>query len=518
MVLTFAQTIGSSITGSARRQSADSAGQAYKAIVDRYELYERYYDNEMYETVQGGMQAIKAATGLYRNTRAIHNPLRRAADWYPGHVYPGAMTTDGLPLPDGTPCCVPFAEDTDEEVRLAMVQGLLWANWGSNRFAVVRDLVVLGDVFAEIDVDYERNKVMPKFIHPKYVCDVEWNGSGDIVAYTLEIPMFDEDTKQSYKWGKRVDPESITTLKDGKPQGYDGQPATIENPWGFVPAAWAQFRNVGGQHGASLIDGVRGKIDQLNSSVSSIHDYIGKLVAQGILIVAKGGRKAFEEANSLNTPGLPTATRTNPEAGRQEVRYIFAPEGTVTSRLIEDIGLAASDPHIARLQAEIESDLPESTIDERIQGMGTPPSGRALRMMFGGPEARLAECVGNADHLLIKLMQMTTSIGGEQANSGAWGLRSQMSEAQQRFLPFDLRSFDRGLLSDVTLLPRELFPDSQQDRIQTAMQLESLKTPTGRRLAGMGKDDIAALSAEQDAAQANAASFLGSAFNSGRGL
>lgn len=516
--MTYAQRLGSNLTGSARQLASDQAGQSYQSIVDRYELYERYYDNEMYAIARGGIEAIKRATGLYRNIRAIHNPIRRAVDWYPGHVYPGAMTPDGLPMPDGTPCCVPFAADTDEALRLAMIQGLVWANWGSNKTAVIRSLATLGDAFAEIEVDFERNKVYPKFVHPKHVTNLEWNGSGDITLYRLDIPEFDEARQRKYKYSKIVDRETITTLYDDKLHSYvDGQPPIIPNEWGFVPAAWAQFRNVGGQHGASMIDGVRGKIDSLNSSVSSIHDYIGKFVAQGILISADGGLKAFEAANTSATARTATAELTNPESGRQELRYIFAPVGTATTKLIENLGLAEAVPHIQSLINEIEADLPEPTIDDRIQQMGTPPSGVALKRMFSGVTGRLDEVCGNADHMLVKLMQMATSIGGELANSGAWGLRSQLSEQQQRFLPFDLSSYDDGDLS-VTILPRPLFPDSQQDRIQTAMQIESLRTPTGMRLAGLDQDVIDALVVEQQNSSANSADVLGRAFSSGRGF
>ena len=510
-VLQTFQQWGSRIT-SVRQLSADQAGQAFAKTIERYGILERYYWNEQYEIVNGLVQSLKARDGLYRNIRPIRNPLRRAVDWYPGHLFPGAMTSDGQALPDGTASCMGFASDTDDAIRLAMTQAFLWANWTAERWAVGRGLAMLGDQFAEIEVDYDRAKVYPRWHHPGYVTGIEWNGTGDIIQYRLEIPQFDEDTKRSYLWGKVVDKETITTLKNGKPFGFNDQPATIENPWGFVSAAWCQFRNAGGQHGAALVDGVRPKIDELNSEVSAIGDYIMKFARQPVIVKTDASMKDILAAQTV---GGSTADRDNPQGGRQESTIWKFPVDATIDRPLQNLGLAEALPHIQDLAREIEADLPEATLDDKIRELNAPPSGRALAMMFGSAEKRLAESQGNADAMVLKLGQMAVSIGGELANSGAWGPRGALTEQQQRFLPFSLASWSRGDLDNVTIVPRPLFAETPAERVAFAISVEGLRTPSGRRLAGIDEQTSAALDAELAGVAQAGADALGRAFNAG---
>jgi len=499
--------LGSNLTGSIRSINADQQGQRFTDIAGRYKVLESYYDNEMYQTLNSVVSAARARNGLYRNIRPIRNPMRRAVDAYPGHIYPGAFTPDGLALPDGTPSCVPFAPDTDEALRLAISTALLWGNWGSERYAVCRQFALLGDLFGEVQVDYERGKVYPRFHHPSFVRDIEYNGSGDITMYRLEIPMFDDRTNKPYRWGKRVTKETITTYFDDQPHGYDGQDAESENQFGFCFAVWGQFRNVGGQHGASLLDGVRPKIDELNHILSSAHDYIGKFANQGAVFKTD---KSMKDITAF-APGGATDDRSNPQGGRQEIRYLKGPADLTIDRLIQNLGLAESMPFVESLIHEIESDLPESTMEEKIS-QHPQVSGVALRMMFPGLERKIQEAQGNADAPIIKLGQMCVSIGGHLANTRQWG--PTLTDAQRLFLPFDLASYDRGELA-VTFLPRPLFPDTPMERVQTAAGFESLKTPTAMRMAGLDEDTITALIAEQRESAQQSQDALGRVFNSG---
>lgn len=512
-VLARVAELGATVFRSTRMLNQDLAGQPFVNATGYYRLLEAYYANEPYDEYNSAIERAKARYGLYRNTRSIRNPMRRAVDWYPGHVYPGAMTPDGLALPDGTPSCVPFAQDVDPAVRLAMNQALQWGNWAMQRWSVVRDMAMLGDTFAEVYVDYEREKVYPVWYHPAIVQDITWNNSGDVVGYEIEIKMMDERQREQYRWGKRVTKEKIVTLRNGKPYGYDDQPAEVENPWGFCPAVWAQFRNVGGQHGASVIDGVRPKIDELNSALSSIMDYIGKFANQGSIIVTKSGAKSLEVANLGRSGQGSTGDLDNPQALRQKVQYIVAPEGTTILRLLENLGLEEAQAYIDGLVGEIEADLPEATLDDKVREH-PDVAGVALRMMFGDVTNRLTEVQGNADAMLIKLIQMAVSIGGQLLQDGDWGQAGPLSEAQLRFGPFDLGSYDRGELG-VTLVPRPLFPESASERIQRAAAIEALRTPTAMRIAGLDDATIAALTADQESAAGSTASLLGRAFAAG---
>lgn len=490
MVTTFVQHVGARITGSDRESPSSQAEQSFQNATDVYARNERYYDNTMYAAVEKGRSELGQRIGLYRRIRPIRNPLRRAVDFYPGKLFPGAMTPDGLAMPDGTPSCLPFAGDTDRAVRLAFAQAFSWGNFGSKRYAFGRNLAILGDQFGEVHVDYERRKVYPRFYHPKFVRNAIWNGSDDLVAYHLEIPIRPGDGKPEYRWGKVVTKDTITTLYNDQPHSYDGQDAVIDNPWRFCPAAWCQFRNVGTQHGAALSDGMREKLDELNSSLANIHDYIGKFSQQGIV---------FKTASSISE--IVVFTPGSPRESADAISYLKGPTDLEIDRLIENLGLGESEPFIAKQIAEVEADLPEARFDEQIREH-PQIAGVALRMMFPSIESRLFEVQGNADDFVITLGQMCLTIGGELIRAGEWGLPSELTEAQQRFAPFSLASFDRGEI-EVSFLPRPLFSETPAERIEQVKAREAVQTATGLRELGYEANQIEGLLRERR--QANAA-------------
>jgi len=162
-------------------------------------------------------------------------------------------------------------------------QALTWGGWDKDILVYALQGALLGDAFAEIKDDRLRGKVYPRLLHPRYVRELEFNDSGDLTMYHLEIPQRD-DHNVSYTWGKRVEKDAITTFRNDTPHGYDGEPATVPNPWGFCPAVWVQHRNVGGQHGGSVMDGLHPIIDELNGMQSAVDDFVFKFVRQNIVV------------------------------------------------------------------------------------------------------------------------------------------------------------------------------------------------------------------------------------------
>jgi hypothetical protein len=96
---------------------------------------------------------------------------------------------------------------------------------------------------------------------------------------------------------------------------------------------------------------------------------------------------------------------------------------------------------------------------------------------------------------------MCLTIGGELARGGVWGLRSQLTEAQQKFLPFTLASYDRGE-TNVMFNQRPIFNETSDERIARAKARESLETATGLRESGYDDEQITALLNERKLANA----------------
>lgn len=484
MVLQAFQSIGRGILGT--DHTTDTEGSDFVPIPDVYRLYQAYYDNRMYQR-SGVFRDTR--TGLPVTIRPIHNPVRRVVDWYAGRVTPGAMSEDGLPTA-GKPNRIAYADDTDERIRLAVQQAFLWGAAGFDLGLYVRTGAMLGDVFAEVVSDPERQKVYPKLTHPRYLTDVAWNDTGDVTFYKVEIPMVTPEGRH-YLWGKIVTKDTVTTLYDGKPHGYDGQRATMPNPWGFVPAILVQHQNVGTQHGAPAFAGVMSKIDELNGIVSEIDDYMLRFTKQHIIIGTESP-EAFNTAmgtsNSARRGRIDDAITSEDMARRRDSIPVMAAKPPVSAvRLIENIGLGDAVPHRDRLLTEIEADLPEITLSSKLLDMSQVTGPGAIPLVQD-VQHKLDEAAANYDAGLIKLGQMCLSMAAQCLRDGIWDRRT-LTDQQRKFDAFTPESFDRGELA-FNLTPRTLIPESLDQKIAQAAAIERLQTKASLRRIGF--DDIEA--------------------------
>lgn len=499
MVSAFFSPTRAAAFGSLRR-SADTAnrrsgpGATGRALADNaawYNLRRAYYHGETYERHDAGVAAIKSWEGLPRYIRPIALIPRRAVEWWPGHVFPGAWTSDGLPASNGRPNRIAYDADVAPEVREATQQAFTWANGPRFLLPFVRAGAMLGNAFAEVVNDPIRKKVYPLQLDPDYVVELERNATGDVTMYRLAIPMR-TDAGQSYLWGKRVDRETITTYYDDEPRGYDDQPAVTENPYGFVPAVWCAHVETGGQYGwrgASAIDGTLPLLDELNGLLSAVDDYIMRFVHQAVIIETPNPDAATKKTQA-NAGATRTATDdfADRHAGRQDIKTLFVPIGTSVHHLLTNLGLADADPHIARIEAQIEKAFPEIVLSDKLLEMSQVTRPGALPLVQD-VQHKFDESAGNYYDAVAQLGEMCCTVGGHHVRAGDWGLPSQLTDQQRTFLPFDLDSWGKGDVS-VSIQPGELLPRSLADLASEALAIESIRTPTGLRMAGLSDEDI----------------------------
>lgn len=499
----------------------DQVGQTFHPVPDWYELAEDYYSNKVYERADAKYYAIKAWQGLPRNIRPVLSLVAPAVNWWPESLYGGTWTTDGLPTSEGQPNRVPYDARTPEELRLAVQQAFAWGNFQSQILLYALLHTMLGEVFAEVEVDYERRKVYPVVHHPKFITNIEWNRSGDVTMFRIDIPQVDERGK-AYKWGKVVTKETVTTLLDGEPHGYDDLPAVSPNVFGFVPAVWVMNRDVGGQHGASVFQDLWTIIDELQGLVSSAGDFIHKFTRQGV-IVETTDPKGFNSAVDASAKRGATAEFSNPNADRESVTARGAPPGTRVHRLIENLGLAESDPHIQRLVDNVYVNLPELSIEEKLADL-TNLTGPGARYIVAPMQRRVNEVSGNSYSGIVKLGQMCVSIMGELVNTGQFGLSSQLTNGQKLFEPFRLNSYEKGELAFSLKTPLLVRPTAAELAAEAKM-IESLTTPWGLQHVGLSNDEIygkdlapeiaPGLLDQQEEARTSASSGFANLFNAG---
>jgi hypothetical protein len=435
----------------------DMAGQTQKAWA--------YYDNSAFED-QPAWAAYKATYRLYRQIRSLYNPTRRLVDFYVSAVYPGALTLDAAPLPDGVPIAIPLAPDTDPALRAAVGQLWSWSNWQTGKSVFVRFGAVCGSVLLEVSEDPDEGRVRISPLWPGLLVDLALDDDGDVAHYAVAYRATDEDGTP-YTYRKEVDAARIRTYKDGVPTGFDGTPADYANPYGFCPAVWCKHRDMGTTWGAPAMHGSFGKIDQLNSTASHVHDQIHKVIGAPAVLAGDGGITQLIGKQAKEGKRPPQSDWADPlDADREGVMILRAPAGTTVHPLVGNLNLADAAKTMAMLQAEIESDHPELAMYRELRAM-SQLTGPAANRVMGDTAGLLLEAQANYDLATSTASCMAVAIAGWRAQSGDWG--ETLSPAQAKFAGFDLSDYTSGGMA-LEIMPRPLVPATDLERLE-AMQL-----------------------------------------------
>jgi hypothetical protein len=440
----------------------------------RLNLYWSYYCNTNFDSV-AQWAAYRSNYVLYRNIRSIYNPTRRLVNFYVAQVYPGVLSEDATKLPDGVAIAIPFSEDTDEKLKLAVAQFWQWSNWQSNNKLMVRYGGATGSCLVEVVDNVARGKVTTAVRWPGLLADrakddgpsLILDDVGNVKFYALEYQATDE-AGDTYTYRKEVGQELIIEYRDDKVTSES------ENPYGFVPAVWCKHIDEGwgvdgeGVYGAPAISGSIGKIDELNGLASHTHDHIDALVDSPGIISSDGGvGRIGEQANAIKAARTPAqdefATVGATSAFRTLRRLLLkAPKGASWVPLTGNLQPEQVIPAMDHLLTEIEHDFPELGMYQELRKMSEVTGPGAARMM-GDVYSRVLEVSSNYDTQSIKLFQMAAAIGGfrYRENREGWRLKT---EAQTKFAPFDLDSYARGDLN-MAIMPRPLIPMTEDDTI-----------------------------------------------------
>lgn len=485
---------------------ADIGGPGARA--EHYRYLWAYFTSEVYDDIyRYGL--YKQFHGLYRATRAVYSPVRRLVDFYAGAVYPGVLSEDGDTLPDGVPLAIPLAKDTPDELKAAIAQLWQWANWQAGKSVYVRYGAALGNVLVEIVDELERGKVSAAVVWPGLLADLKLDGAGNVVSYALEYEVSDGTDRYLYR--KEVDKTSFRTFKDSRPFAYDPDlGAEWDNPYGFVPAVWAKHSDVGSDFGAPAIDGSLGKVDELNSLASHVHDQVHKKVNMPALLAGvKNLTLLTGTQNRQPTAGMEFGAQERVLVDREDMLLIGADAGATVESLAGTLELDDALPLMTTLLGEIEQDHPELTLYKELRGMSQVTGPGAARLL-GDASSRVYEAQANYDRGTLALFQMALAIGGFRANRGDWG--RTLNRQQEKFRPFDLLSYERGDL-DFAIPPRPLVLPTRQEHWQESLAMwqgaqaakaAGVAIDVWARQEGWSDEDVAALKAGQDAAQQQA--------------
>lgn len=433
-----------------------------------YMLLWAYYNGSMFDKTARLLNAwsttgwstrtwdtYKANYSLPRNIRLIYNPTRRLVDFYAGAVYPGVLSEDGQDLPDGVQNAIPFSEDTSPALKSAVAQLWQWNNWQERLQIEITYAAALGDCLVEV-VDYlDQGKVCFEIPWPGYVMDIDLDHAGNVKSYILEYGAWDED-EGFYRYKKIVDQDYFQYFKNDEPFDY-GNGAILENPYGFVPAIWFRHNSTGGDRGSPAIAGSMPLIDELNGQASLTHDQVRKIVGAPMIMWAAGSiQNLFGQQKRGDTSDF-----VEPASDQESILMLKGPQGGRIDSLAGNLDIPGAYAVVDKLLAQVEDNHPELTFYKQLREM-SQVTGPAAQRIVGDVETRVSKAQANYDRGNIALFQMATAIAGYRANNGDWG---QLNRQQQKFLPFNLDSYERGDL-DMAIMPRPLLTTTKLERAQ----------------------------------------------------
>jgi hypothetical protein len=255
--------------------------KAFETRSAYYRNLERYYANEIYTRSDSYNAIIKSWVGLPRNIRPVAMIAKRAVDWWPGQVYGGAWTHDGLPSSTGRPNRLPYDGDTPDDVRIASQQFFTWSNAPKFLSRMVHLGAKLGELLCEVEVhesdEVGGDKVYPVIVHPRHVVRLSLTPRGDVQSYRLAIEKFDDNKKHSYlRQGAVVESPNPNLLKSmlgetptrpGIPTSDRSDPMQDRQSVGIIPAPMGTrvhhiMQNLGLADANSHIDRIKHELDE----------------------------------------------------------------------------------------------------------------------------------------------------------------------------------------------------------------------------------------------------------------
>jgi hypothetical protein len=456
-VKSFRAGVGAAKISWANPAERDSLDDEYGRRVAHYTFLWNAYLNTIF-VENNKWEGYLARRGLYKRTICVYNPVRRLVDFYAAQVYPGLLSEDGSPMVTEygvtRSTAIPLSGDTPIPLRKAIAQCWQWSNWQENMGLWITYCAAVGDGPVEIIDDWERGKIEANVLWPGDITDVRFDLTGNVISYTKEIPYIDENTNEYHVMTKVVNKKKIETFRDEEPFGFNGLPASYDNPYGFCPMVWNKHRGFG----HNVLPGspaVRDwtKIEELNSQVAQINAYIRKQSVSPQILAGVG--------EVVPLPLVVDGKEVDPD----DLLLLLAERVGSVQSLQGNLNLEAARGQARDQLAEIEADHPEIVMYHMMRQMSNV-SGEAIKRLMGDVLGLIRLTTQGYDRRSISLFQMMVAIGGMRVKEGQISRKSgwrDQTEAQKLFLPYNLESYRRQELN-FAILERSLTPPTELEQ------------------------------------------------------
>ena len=457
---------------------------------------------------------------LYRGTLRLWSQTSRIVDLYTQFVYPGPLSKDGKPLPDGTRGAIPLdpetgSETTDQYVIDAFSTLMdLW-QWSQYKSLRTKTAAIYGECLTELVEDLSRGSVTPNTIPPREIVDIRLDDRGHVKAYVQEYMVYQSASTaygkvvqpETYRYRKEVDTDAIRYFRDDRPFDY-GNGDVVPNPYGFVPAVWDRHEIMSGSdYGIAATEKTFRQTQQLNSILSHAIDYQRTQFSAPVGIK---GASLGRQGSTVTMPGLGNVGNFDSEWDIDEARRKFAE----SMRLIQmgDNGefvtvttdLGQTKDLLEIVMDSIKAENPEGSVSQELLQMTqltAPGVERALSIILG----LVYGVRDNQDPRTMELLGMGAAMMGMRLQNGDYPPELVRARAD-RYDPlrrFNLDSYGQGLLK-CSVGPRPIFQESADERTLRLVQMLPIiesGDPWLMSQAGIPQEEIDRIVREQEQAR-----------------
>lgn len=361
----------------------------------RYYLYERYYANDIFTTLNQFKETYKKQNNYYKYIRSIYNPVYRIVEGFVAATYGSPIDIENLDV--GA-----LAVITDDLRLRDDISNLLQVSqFNRHKSLYGRFAAKYGDSFLKVVDDVDKGTVTIEVVDPRLVETVIRMGD-DIVYARITYDDLDMETGRYTTYTEEYTLDTIRIYNDVTPFGIGEVTGKLideyPNLYGFIPIEHARFKDNGSHYGVNSFFALQSKIDEINDTASLLNDNIRNTVQQ--LYHAKG----------VNKGGL---SSNNNEPTRDDIKIIYTRADAQIIPITNSLNIEGVLSNIDRMQEEIDRDTPVLSLHKlRDMSVVTAPAARA---MYTDAVNQILEVQSNLDtpleRIIVKALAISTFRG-----------------------------------------------------------------------------------------------------------
>jgi hypothetical protein len=399
-----------------------------------------YYKNDgLYQEVARKLYEMDEWTEAMKGLR---NPASRIVETYVDQVWSGRLQD------------VFMFESGSKDLQKVVRQIWTWSNWQSRKDLLVRQLAIYGNNFIKVEQPPDRQRVYLRLIDPRIVTEFKHDERDFLTYIRMDQQLQDPDNRSKTIWRTEIwdkDRQDVRIWtrdyleEDSDRLGEpDEQADFAEFGINFIPLVHIRFRDIGEEWGVGPYTLLRDKIDEVNRSVTRLHEMLFRYNKAFLLLSGSG-----LDASSAPLPAPEIAGTIIEDGGFKDDDVFQAGADTNVEMLVPNLHYKENLDVAMSTLTEIEKDAPELRWDQ-IATLGDRLSSPSARIMLGSAIKRLTACRIIVEEALIRADQMAITIG-------------QFRGVLDNFP--DLGSFDDGDLEH-SFESREMIPLSEIERAQ----------------------------------------------------